>query len=179
MKKIIVTAVLIALVGITFGQKYNTKVGSVSFHSKATLEDIEAKNNQVSAGIDASTGDMAFVVLIKSFEFDKALMQTHFNDNYMESDKYDKSTFSGKITNNADVKYTVNGSYNVSVTGKLMIHGVTKDVTATGAIAVSGSTLTLTSSFRIKLEDYGIKNDKVKNISSDIEVKVNTSLAKK
>lgn len=178
MKKIIAIVSFVALSGAAFGQKYKTTTGSVSFHSKATLEDIDAKNNQATALLDASTGNLAFIVLIKSFEFDKALMQTHFNDNYMQSDTYPKSTFEGKVSNNSDVKYTVNGSYNVTVAGKLTIHGVAKDVTASGAIAVAGTTITLTSSFKIKLEDYGIKNDKVKNISSEIEVKVNTALTK-
>ena len=176
MKKIIVIMTLVALTGIAFGQKYKTTTGSISFYSKASLEDIEAKNNQVTGLLDASTNGLAFIVLVKSFEFDKALMQTHFNDNYMESDKYPKSTFEGKFTN--DVDYTKSGAQNVNVSGKLTIHGVVKDVTATGTLMVSGTNITLKSSFKIKLEDYGIKNDKVKNIASEIEVNVNTTLAK-
>ncbi len=180
MKKIIGVLALIAISSTAFAQKYSTKIGSVSFHSRATLEDIDAQNNQVSAALNAATGEVAFVVLIKSFEFDKALMQTHFNDTYMESDKtgYDKSTFSGTITNNSSVKYVVNGSYNVSVSGTLKIHGVSKEVTTSGTIAVNGSTVTITSSFKVKLDDYAIKNDKVKNIANEIEVKVNCALSK-
>lgn len=178
MKRIIAITAFIALTGVAFGQKYKTTTGSIGFYSKATLEDIEAKNNQVTGLLDASNGNLAYIVIIKSFEFDKSLMQTHFNDNYMQSDTYPKSTFDGKITNNQDVKYGTNGTYNVSVSGKLTIHGVTKDVTATGTVAVNGSTVTLKSSFKVKLEDYGIKNDKIKNIASEIEVNVNTALTK-
>ncbi len=178
MKRIIAIAAVIALTGIAFGQKYKTTTGSIGFYSKATLEDIEAKNNQVTGLLDASNGNLAYIVVIKSFEFDKSLMQTHFNDNYMQSETYPKSTFDGKITNNSSVKYGTNGTYDVQVSGKLTIHGVAKEVTASGTVAVNGSTITLKSSFKIKLEDYGIKNDKIKNIASEIDVNVNTALAK-
>lgn len=178
MKRIIAITALIALTGIAFGQKYKTTTGSIGFFSKATLEDIEAKNNQVTGLLDASNGNLAYIVVIKSFEFDKSLMQTHFNDNYMQSETYPKSTFDGKITNNSSVKYGTNGTYDVQVSGKLTIHGVTKEVTAAGTVTVNGNTITLKSSFKVKIEDYGIKNDKIKNIASEIEVNVNTALVK-
>jgi len=180
MKKIIAVVAFVVLSTTVFAQKqmYKTTTASIGFFSKATLEDIDAKNNQVTGLLDASTGNLAFIVVIKSFEFDKALMQTHFNDNYMESDTYPKSTFDGKITNNADVKYGTNGSYSVTVSGKLTIHGVTKEVTATGKADVNGSTVTLTSKFKVKLEDYNIKNDKIKNIASEIEVSVSAAMVK-
>lgn len=174
---IVVAAFLVTSVAV-FSQKYKTTTGSISFHSHAALEDIDAKNNQVTGLLDASNGGLAFIVFIKSFEFDKSLMQTHFNDNYMNSDTYPKSTFEGTITNNSDVNYGKNGSYNVNVSGKLTIRGVTKEVSASGTATVSGTSVTLKSSFKIKLEDYGIKNDKVKNISSEIEVSVNSTLVK-
>jgi uncharacterized membrane protein len=178
MKRIIAITAFIALTGIAFGQKYKTTTGSIGFYSKATLEDIEAKNNQVTGLLDASNGNLAYIVIIKSFEFDKSLMQTHFNDNYMQSETYPKSTFDGKITNNSSVKYGTNGTYDVQVSGKLTIHGVTKEVSASGTVTVNGNTITLKSSFKVKLEDYGIKNDKIKNIASEIEVNVNTALVK-
>jgi hypothetical protein len=178
MKKIIVVAAFTLLTGIAFGQKYKTSTGAISFNSHATMEDISAKNNQVTGLLESSTGELAYIVLIKSFEFSNALMQGHFNDNYMQSDTYPKSTFSGKITNNSDIDYGKNGETNITVSGKLTIHGVAKDVTATGTISVSGTNVTLKSSFKVKLEDYGIKNDRIKNIANEIEVNVNTTLAK-
>lgn len=178
MKKIIAIAVFVTLTGIAFGQKYKTTTGSISFSSDAVLEKIDAKNNQATSLLDASSGKLAFIVLIKSFEFDKSLMQTHFNDNYMQSDTYPKSTFDGQLSNNADVNYAKNGTYNVMVTGKLTIHGVTKEVSNAGTITVSGTSITVKSSFKIKLADYNINNDKIKNIASDIEVNVNTTLVK-
>lgn len=178
MKKFIAIATLLIAGNFVFAQKYKTTTGSVSFFSKAKLENIDAKNNQATALLDASNGNLAFIVLIKSFEFDKKLMQTHFNNNYMESDKYPKGTFDGKITNNSSVKYGTDGTYNVSVSGKLTIHGVTKNVTESGTVTVKGSNVTLKSTFKVKLSDYGIKNDKTKYIASEIEVTVNSTLAK-
>ena len=111
-----------------FAQKYMTKNGKITFNSDAPMEKIEGKNNQVKVIIDATTGDLAFQVLITSFEFKQALMQEHFNENYMESPKYPNSLFKGKITNAKDVNFTKNGKYNAVVEGDLTIHGVTKKV---------------------------------------------------
>src|SRR6478672_5318268 len=138
MKKIIAVATLSVLAGIAFGQKYKTTTGAIGFYSHATMEDITANNNQVTGLLESSTGELAYIVLIKSFEFSNSLMQSHFNDNYMQSDTYPKSTFSGKINNNSAINYGKNGDTDISVTGNLTIHGVTKNVTANGTINVNG-----------------------------------------
>jgi len=161
-----------------FAQKYSTKTGKVSFFSDAKLEDISAENNQVTAVLDASSGEMAFIVLIKSFEFEKAMMQQHFNENYLHSDKYPKSTFSGKIANISAVNFTKDGSYDVTAEGKLTLHGVTKNVKEKGRIVVSGNKITAQSKFMILLKDYNIRNDKLQNISDQIEVTVHTEMLK-
>lgn len=160
-------------------QKFSTQTGKISFFSKAKMEDIEAVNNQATVILDASTGEMAVVVLIKSFEFEKQLMQEHFNENYMHSEKYPKSTFSGSITNNSAVDYTKNGTYEVMVSGKLTIHGVAKEVKEKGQVVVNGGKVTLKSKFTIALADYDIKNDKLNNIASNIDITVNADLARK
>ncbi len=175
---------LILIAGVLFAlnlhaQKYSTKTGHVSFYSKAPLEDIKADNRQGSFILDASTGEVAAVILIKSFEFKNALMQEHFNDNYMESEKYPKSTFIGKVANIQDVKFDKNGTYDVKVSGQLTIHGVTKEITETGKVAVKGDAVIIESAFFVALADFGIKNDKVKNIAERIEVTVNAELKKK
>lgn len=160
-------------------QKYITKTGQVSFYSKAPLEDIKADNRQGSFILDASTGEVAVVVLIKSFEFKNSLMQEHFNDNYLESEKFPKSTFTGKITNIQEVQFDKNGTYNVKVSGQLTIHGVTKDISEAGKLSVKGDTVIIESTFFVALADFGIKNDRVKNIAERIEVTVNAELKKK
>src|SRR5881275_60073 len=117
--------------------RYFTKTGKIDFYSKAALEDIQAKNKTVTAVLDAKSGAMQFEVQMKGFEFEKKLMQEHFNENYVESDKYPKADFKGAVANNSAVNYTRDGTYNVTVKGKLTLHGVTKDVEAPGTIKVA------------------------------------------
>lgn len=149
-------------------ERYFTKTGSISFFSKAPMEDIEAINNTVTAVIDAKSGAMQFAVQMKGFAFRKALMQQHFNENYVESDKYPRAEFKGVIANNARVNYSKDGVYNVMVKGDLTIHGITKEVQAPGIIKVAGSGLQGSSTFAIQLSDYSIAipalvKDKVSN----------------
>ena len=160
-----------------FGQgKYFTREGNVQFKSEATMEKIEAKNNKVSSAVDSKTGKVEFAVLIKSFHFEKALMQEHFNENYMESDKFPKATFAGTITNLSDINFGKDGSYKATVKGKMTIHGVTKDVSSTGTIKVSKGAINVTNSFKILLADYGIEIPSVlkDKISKEVEVAVNS-----
>src|SRR4051812_42180218 len=86
--------------------KFFTKNGKLSFYSKAPLEDIEATNNAVTAVLDAKSGDLQFAVLMKGFEFQKALMEEHFNENYAESDKFPKAVFKGVVMNNNAINYS-------------------------------------------------------------------------
>jgi polyisoprenoid-binding protein YceI len=161
MKKLLLTIAIINVALWSQAQSYFTKNATISFVNKSTVETIEATNKAVTTVIDAKTGALAFSVQIKSFTFSKALMQQHFNDNYMESGKFPKAEFKGTITNNADVKYTVDGTYTAKVTGKLTMHGVTKDVSTTGKIVVKGGKVSATASFTVTLSDYKIKDDKI------------------
>ena len=158
--------------------RYFTKTGKIEFFSKAPLEDIEAKNKTVTAVLDKKTGAVQFSVQMKGFEFEKALMQEHFNENYVESGKYPKADFKGTVVNNSAVNYTKDGSYNVTVKGKLTIHGVTKDVEAPGTIKVNGDKIDATSSFSIQLSDYNISIPSVvkDKISNNIKITVDTKL---
>src|SRR6478736_5684925 len=103
---------------------YSVESGQVKFFSKAPLEDIEAKNNKVKAVINDSTGDVAILIPIKSFVFKKSLMQEHFNENYMESDKYKDASFKGKLTERLMLK--PGERKEIAVTGQLTIHGVSQ-----------------------------------------------------
>lgn len=165
MKKIAFLVFLsLAATQLVSAQKYMTRTGKVSFFSSTKVENIEAFNNEASSVVDSKTGDMVFVIPIKSFKFEKALMQEHFNENYMESSKFPKSEFKGKIDNLAAVNFKKDGTYNVTVSGNLTMHGVTKAVKSKGTIKVAGSNLTLNSKFNVAPADYGIK---VPSISAD------------
>ena len=138
-------------------QTYLTRTGRVTFFSKTPMENIEASNNEVTGILDTKKGEFAFVALIKSFKFQKALMEEHFNENYMESNTFPKANFKGAITDLGKVNFTKDGNYPVNVKGDLTIHGVTKNIEAPGTITVSQGKVKAKSNFNIKLKDYNIK----------------------
>jgi len=159
MKKILLTAACLTF-GVTsmFAQKYMTRTGKISFNATvpASPEKIEGVNNEVANIVDAKTGDVIFQVLVKSFKFERALMEEHFNENYMESDKFPKSDFRGKINDVAGVNFSKDGTYNVKVSGKLTMHGVTKDVTVPGTVTVKGTSVILKAKFTLNLKEYNV-----------------------
>ncbi|NOS94500.1 MAG: YceI family protein [Cyclobacteriaceae bacterium] len=163
----------------TFAQKYAATKSVVSFYSHATIEDIKAATTTSIGLADLSTNAVAFSITIKDFVFDKNLMQEHFNEKYMESEKYPKATFQGKIEGfDASKK----GEQAVKAVGKLTMHGVTKDVELPGTMeAITDTSLSIKTTFTVKLEDYKIKIPQVlwQNIAESIEVKVDFTLVKK
>jgi polyisoprenoid-binding protein YceI len=178
-KNLIVALVFLLASTACFAQdKYFTKTGKISFFSKGQMEDIEAKNKTVTAVIDTKSGAVQFAVQMKGFEFAKQLMQQHFNENYVESDKYPKGEFKGSISNNSEIDYTKDGTYNAKVKGKLTIHGVTKDVETTGKVKVDGGKLDVTSDFNILLSDYNIKIPSIvqDKLSNSIKISVDCKL---
>lgn len=136
--------------------RYFTKTGKISFFSDAPMEKIEAVNRSVSAVLDSKTGQLQFLVLMKGFEFRKALMQEHFNENYIESDKYPKAQFKGVIQNNAQINYTRPGNYEAIVKGTLSLHGQEKEMETKGTIIVQPGHLQAEAVFWIKLGDYQV-----------------------
>ena len=172
--KLLITTILILSYSQLFAQKYMSRNANLSFFSSTPVEDIEAHNHQGSCVVDFSNGNVAFQALMKGFEFKKALMQEHFNENYVESKKYPKTTFDGKITNYTSVDLKKEGVYQVNVTGKLTIHGVTKNIETPGTIEVKGGDVILKSKFKVKPADYNIKIPNVvrKNIAEIVEITV-------
>lgn len=178
--KLIVAAFLVICCMTVHAQgKYYTKSGKISFFSSTPLEDIAATNKNVVALLDPKTGDLQFAALMKGFEFKKALMQEHFNTDYVESDKFPKADFKGQIANNAEIKYTTDGNYSARVKGKLTIHGVSKDVETNGTITVKDGKVSLNSTFNVLVADYNITIEKLyrDNIAKSIKVTVDCALA--
>jgi hypothetical protein len=174
MKQLVFLLTLLFLTVTASAQKYMTKNGFIGFYSHTSMEDIKADNNQVASVIDSGTGNVVFQVLIKSFHFDSALMEEHFNENYMESDKYPKSTFKGMITNLASVTFSKNGTYDVIIDGDLTIHNVTNKVSVRGTIEVIAGGINADAKFKIVPEDYNIAIPSVvrEKINKDLEVTV-------
>ncbi|HNO99004.1 MAG TPA: YceI family protein [Ferruginibacter sp.] len=152
-----------------------TKNGKISFYSRAkSPEKVEADNNEVSSVFNTETGDIVFAVLMKSFHFERALMEEHFHENYVESNKYPKSTFKGKIINMSSVNLTKDGVYPVTVEGEFTLHGVTRKVSYTGSLNVKAGKINATSKFSIKLKDYNVTIPSLvaDKISEDIDISV-------
>ena len=138
-KVIAIASFLLISCTSAFSQLYTTRTGFIGFYSKTAMEDIKAENNQVFAVIDGGKKNIAFALLLKGFVFTKELMQEHFNENYVESDKYPKASFNGTYT--GDVPLNKDGVYKVLVKGNLTLHNVTKPVEAPATIEVKGGKL--------------------------------------
>ncbi|MBS1600412.1 MAG: YceI family protein [Bacteroidetes bacterium] len=181
MKKMlfILSAILLLPVSILFAQdKFFTKTGKIYFNSTAKLEKVEATNRSVISVLDSKTGNIQFAVMLKGFEFEKALMQEHFNENYVESDKYPKAEFVGQITNNGDIKYGKDGVYTAKVKGKMNLHGQSKEIEASGRITVKGGHVAMNADFSIMLSDYKIDIPGIvkENISNETKITMDCQL---
>lgn len=154
MKKLLfLLPALVCFASIAWSQKYSIDKSQVSFFSDAAIEDITAENKKASGIFNAASSDIAFSIPIIEFQFAKALMKEHFNEKYMDTEKYPKSTFQGKISG-FDPKAT--GRQSVKATGKLTIHGETKDIDVPGTVEKQGDNYVMKSKFIVKLEDYKI-----------------------
>lgn len=173
----LITLMLIGL-GQVSAQKFFTRTGNISFFSTTPMEDIEAKNHQAGCIVNLEDGKVAFTVMMKSFEFEKALMQEHFNEKYVESDKFSKATFKGNIQAKSMADYHNDGEYPTMISGEMTIHGVTKPFEARGTITRKGESMTLNSEFDIVLADFDIKiPSPVKDkIAKQVKTTVNAEL---
>ncbi|MFZ9387598.1 MAG: YceI family protein [Chitinophagaceae bacterium] len=159
MKKIFVTCLLfLLLAGMTSAQIWYTKVAAIGFDATAPAspERIEGKNRSATCVLDSKTGAIQFSVLMKGFAFERALMEEHFNENYVESNKYPKAEFKGKVKDMEDIDLSKDGNYTVKVKGDLSLHGETREVETTGQIRATGGKVSATAAFIIKLSAFNI-----------------------
>lgn len=152
-------------------QRYFSEKSTVMFFSDGVVEDIVAENTKVTSIFDANKGDIAFLMSMKDFQFEKKLMQVHFNEKYVESEKYPKSSFQGKVVG---FNPAVGGLQQVKALGKLSIHGVTREVEVPGTVELNGGQLVVKSKFMLKLKDYNIRVPQIvwQNIAQQVEVRV-------
>jgi polyisoprenoid-binding protein YceI len=176
MKRVMILALYLVLIsGFLFGQgKYLTNQGKIAFYSHTAIEDIKAENQEVAGVIDAASGEVSIIVKMTSFQFAKKMMQEHFNENYVESEKYPKATFNGIILNNSEVDYSSKGVTEVRVEGDMTIHGKTIKVSAEGSIEVISGGIIARTKFLLNPEDYDIRIPRVVrgNIAESLEITV-------
>jgi hypothetical protein len=154
---------------------YASKNAQISLFSSAPIEDIAAKTSSGNSVYNAATGDLVFSVAINTFKFPKSLMQEHFNSDYLESDKYPRATFKGKVQERPDV--TKNGTYPITVVGELDVHSVKQTRTIPGTLTVNNGVITLSSEFMVRCVDHHIDIPRLvfKNIAESIKMNVNAT----
>ena len=166
----------------TNSQRLINKNAHIGIFSHTTVEDIKANNYKVTSTLDVATGEIVFSVPMQSFEFDKSLMQKHFNSpKFLDTKQFPKAKFKGKIIDLRTVNFSKDGSYTTSVKGDLTLHGVTKEITQEGNITVKGNNISMESTMNITLADYKILFTKGKpssNIAKTIEATIKTGYTK-
>ena len=174
----LLTLLLISNLGLS--QIFLSKEVHIKFTSEAPLELIKANSEKAGGVVDANNKNVAFSIDIDSFEgFNSSLQKEHFRENYMETDKFPKAFFKGKIIE--DVDFTKNGTYNIRAKGIFTIHGVEKEKIVKVKMVLKGSTIDIETSFDVPLEEHNINIPKVVNqkIASIIRVEVKGTLKPK
>ncbi|SDM08961.1 hypothetical protein SAMN04488090_2579 [Siphonobacter aquaeclarae] len=176
------TVLLMLGLALTFqarAQLFLTQTGETRFFSKAPLEDISAINKKTGAVLNTQNGDVVVRVPITEFQFPNKLMQEHFNENYLESDKFPYAMFRGKLQDVPDLSKP--GSYDVSAKGSFDLHGVKLDRVLKGKLVVDGEKITLTSEFQVALVDHKIDIPKIvfQKIAETVDVRNTFVLVKK
>lgn len=179
MKKLTTIATLLIISLIACGQEnYFTRSGQVAFFSSTPVEDIKAINKGAVCVLDITNGNIEVSMLNQSFQFKKALMQEHFNENYMESNTYPKSKFKGQIKNMSALNLKKSGVQKVFVKGELTIHGKTQTIDVPGTIEPMDGNILARTTFKVTPEDYGITIPGMvrDNIAKEIEVTIDLNL---
>jgi polyisoprenoid-binding protein YceI len=175
-KKISVFAVVIAFSLKASAQIFMAQTGQATFFSATKVEDITATSKKARFILNTVTQDLQTSIAMMSFIFEKPLMQEHFNENYVESEKFPQAVFKGKINEKTD--FTKDGEYNVTVTGIMSMHGVDKEYTIPGKLVIKGEQITISSIFKVKFADHNIVIPSLYStvIPPDTEVKINAVL---
>lgn len=161
--------------------KLASRNGEITFFSSTPMEDITAVNRKATSVFVPATGDIQFAALIKAFEFEKALMQEHFNENYMESNTFPKAIFKGKVVPAKGDDLSGPGVHMATVDGDLTMHGITQHITVNATLTTAGDgKVKAQCDFEVKPEDYGITVPGVvrAKIAEQVQVKVRLDYTK-
>lgn len=179
MNRILLSGLLLLPAFVFAQERYATRTGEVTFFSETPMENIDAVNHKATSVIDLTTGQVQVSMLMKAFEFEKALMQEHFNENYVESNTYPKGEFKGKFTGFTAENAKKPGKYEVVLEGDLTMHGVTQKRTLNATIEVDANgVLKASCDFTLKPADHGIKIPGGVNVAEDIKVKARMDFQK-
>lgn len=180
LKKLAILSVLLLLLSFKLLQDYKVSTGSISFRSEASLELIKAQSNELKGIFLTEKKQFAFIVSIKSFKgFNSPLQQEHFNENYLESNKYPTASFEGKVIE--DVDFSKDGVYALRAKGNLSIHGVVQERIVKSEISIKNGNISIKSNFTVLLTDHNIPIPKVvhEKLASEIKVEIKADLIKK
>ena len=181
--KFLLLIVLSCFITTTYAQKYITKTGTIQIFSETPLFTIDGVNKKVASILNTDNGEIVASTLVRSFKFEEALVEEHFNENYIESHKFSKAVFKGKIANYKKADFAKDGNYNVTIKGKLTIHGQTRDITEKAKVKIRNGNIAATAEFDVSLKEYKIKVEKAyKNAIKDavlLKIKFNYKPYKK
>jgi polyisoprenoid-binding protein YceI len=181
MKKVMIKTVMVA--GMFFMASFTNVTGklvskktNVEFLSHTEFEDIKASNFKSVSTLEVETGEIVFSVPMQSFEFEKSLMQKHFNSpKFLDTKQFPKAKFVGKIVNLSDIHFDHDGVYHATVKGEMNLHGESKQITENATISIKGTNVEVKSKFKLTLADYKVAFEKgkpAKNIAKTVEVDV-------
>ncbi|WP_298736323.1 YceI family protein [uncultured Chitinophaga sp.] len=179
-RMLLILGIVLGTVNVFAQDIYSCRNASFSFFSSAPMEDIEAKTDKGVSAINLKTGAVYFKVPVNTFQFRKKLMQEHFNENYLETDKYPYAEFKGKVVEPDAANLSKDGTHDVMVEGVLSLHGVDKTYREKGTITVQNGQVISASKFNVKLADHKIKIPTlvIKNIAEVVEVTVKATYAR-
>lgn len=174
--EILLLLTLLSTMNMTVAQDIKTFIdrqGTTSFYSEVPLEDIQGTHNQVFGALNLNFGSLSVSMLVQDFNFEQSLMEEHFNEKYLESDKFPKITFKGMIIDFVSYDWSSDRSFEADVVGELEVHGVKKPLTTVVNFIVSGETIKATTEFELSVADYGVEIPTlgVKKIAEVVEVK--------
>jgi len=173
--RILVLAILFSgIFTAVSAQKFITKTGTIEIFSETPLFIIDGVNKKVASILNAENGEVVASTLVRSFRFEEALVEEHFNENYLEPHKFPKSVFKGKITDFNKVDIYKKGTYDVTIAGQLTIHGETNDISHPAKLIVSDDGITAICEFEVSLKAYKVEIEKAytKAIKDEILLKI-------
>lgn len=179
MKKVAITLFLLVSFS-TFAQKYYTKTGNTKFKASVeAFEPVEATNNSTTAIINVTSGEIASLLFIKAFNFRVALMQEHFNENYMDTHQYPKATFKGNLKNFS--LENLNSDERFELSGTISVRGIEKSIETTVNVKEENNRIYVSGMFFVSPQDFKIKIPSIvrDKIANQIQIKIDYELFEK